>query len=179
MPGPEATLEEVDGRPALRFERLLRHAPERVWRALTEPAEQFAWHPTPARFEPRVGGRVEFEPGGRVADMPAGEVTAYEPPRLLGYTWLREGARPDHLLWELRPHDGGCLLILVHAIANPPRAASFGAGWHMCLDSLAAALDGDEPPPAPDPDTPRWRELNAGYAKRFGVAPGVTAPSSD
>ena len=56
MPGSNAVLEEVDDRPALRFERLLPHPPERVWRALTEPREQFGWHPTPARFEPSVGG---------------------------------------------------------------------------------------------------------------------------
>jgi hypothetical protein len=49
---------------------VLRHAPERVWRALREPEEESAWHPTPARFEPRVGGRVEYAPGGHVAGMP-------------------------------------------------------------------------------------------------------------
>jgi hypothetical protein len=35
MPEKHATLEEVDGRPALRFERALPHPPERVWKALT------------------------------------------------------------------------------------------------------------------------------------------------
>ncbi len=58
MPDKHATLEEVDGRPALRFERVLPHPPERVWTALTDTDEMFAWHPTPASFEPRVGGRV-------------------------------------------------------------------------------------------------------------------------
>ncbi len=31
------TLQTIDGRPALRFERRLDHSIERVWRAVTEP----------------------------------------------------------------------------------------------------------------------------------------------
>ena len=54
----------------------------------------FAWHPTPAKFEPRVGGRVVWDPDGHVADMAGGEVTEWDPPRLLGYTWAKEGDRP-------------------------------------------------------------------------------------
>ncbi|HEX8073920.1 MAG TPA: SRPBCC domain-containing protein [Thermoleophilaceae bacterium] len=39
------TLETIDGRPALRFERRLPHSVERVWRAITEPEELKAWFP--------------------------------------------------------------------------------------------------------------------------------------
>lgn len=39
------TLRTVDGRPVLRIERRLQHPPERVWRALTEPAELSRWYP--------------------------------------------------------------------------------------------------------------------------------------
>src|SRR6202021_1873451 len=46
------------------------------------PAEMFAWHPPPAAFEPRVGGRVVWDPEGHVADIPESEVTAWDPPRL-------------------------------------------------------------------------------------------------
>src|SRR5262249_12612471 len=143
----DATLEEVDGRPALRFERVLAHPVERVWAALTDPEEQSAWHPTPARFEPRAGGGVAWEPGGHVR-LEDGEVTAWEPPRLLAYTWgVGDGGRPDHLRWELRPHDGGCLLILVHQFDDRLKAARDGAGWHVCLENLAAALDGRDDAP--------------------------------
>ena len=38
-----ATQQTVDGRPALRFERRLKHSVERVWRAVTEPAELARW----------------------------------------------------------------------------------------------------------------------------------------
>jgi uncharacterized protein YndB with AHSA1/START domain len=39
------SLETVDNRPALRFERHLDHAVERVWRAITEPEELRRWYP--------------------------------------------------------------------------------------------------------------------------------------
>lgn len=170
MPGADATLEEVGGRPVLRFERLLPHSPERVWRALTQVEEQFAWHPTPARFEPRAGGRVEWDPEGRVEDMAVGEVTAYDPPLLLAYTWgVDKAGEPDHLRWELRPHNDGCLLVLVHAFNNRPRAASYGAGWHLCLESLTALLERGERKGVAGPDDPRWQQLNRRYLELFGI----------
>ena len=47
MPDEHAVLPEREGRSVLRFERLLAHPRERVWRALTEREELEAWHPTP------------------------------------------------------------------------------------------------------------------------------------
>jgi uncharacterized protein YndB with AHSA1/START domain len=177
MPDKHATLEEVDGRPALRFERALPHPPERVWRALTDPEEQFTWHPTPARFEPETGGRAIWDPTGDVPDMDDGEVTDWDPPRLLGYTWVQEGHRPDHLRWEIRPHADGCLLILVHTFEDRFKAARDGAGWHVCLDALAAGLDGRPRRPGGDPDEPGpWTALNAEYQKRFGISPEEATP---
>lgn len=35
----DGTLETIDGRPALRFERTLAHSVERVWRAISDPAD--------------------------------------------------------------------------------------------------------------------------------------------
>jgi predicted nucleic acid-binding Zn ribbon protein len=37
----DGTLETVDGRPALRFERVLAHPVERVWRAVSVPEIDF------------------------------------------------------------------------------------------------------------------------------------------
>jgi uncharacterized protein YndB with AHSA1/START domain len=180
MPAADGRLEEVRGRPALRFERALRHPPERVWSALTEVDEQFAWHPTPARFEPRIGGAVEWDPEGYVEDMASGEVTDYDPPRLLGYTWAVDRTRePDHLRWELRPHDDGCLLVLVHSFGDRLRAPSYGAGWHLCLESLAGWLERGARDGAPASGSARWQELNARYQRRFGISPGqATRPPS-
>jgi uncharacterized protein YndB with AHSA1/START domain len=177
MPDKYARLEEVDGRPALRFERALPHPPERVWKALTDTGEMFAWHPTPAAFEPRVGGRVAWDPEGHVPDMPASEVTAWDPPRLLGYTWGKEeGHGLDHLLWELRPHDDGCLLVLVHTFDDRLKAARDGAGWHICLDALAAELEHDGARPSSDHEAGPWPALNEEYQGRFGISPEEATP---
>jgi uncharacterized protein YndB with AHSA1/START domain len=48
----DGTLETIDGRPALRFERRLAHSVERVWRAVSEPAELARWFPAAAGSMP-------------------------------------------------------------------------------------------------------------------------------
>lgn len=143
MPGPNGRLEERDGSLLLSFERILRHPPERIWRALTDPTEQFGWHPTPARFELEVGGRVEYLEGGFRAEIDDGEVTACRPPRLLAYTWPVDDAGPVYLRWELAPHDDGCLLTLVQSFDDRELAPDYSAGWHICLDAFGELVDGD------------------------------------
>ena len=163
---PGAILQDHEGRTALRFERTLGHSPERVWRALIEPDQQSSWHPTPAEFDPREGGAVRYSPEGDVPDMPEGEVTEYDPPRVLAHTW-----GDDHLRWELRPEDDGCVLVLVHTFDDHFKAARDAAGWHLCLDWLVSSLDGAPTPR--DEGTERssggWRELNRDYEERFGI----------
>jgi len=178
MPDKYARLEEVDGRAALRFERALPHPPERVWTALTDTEEMFAWHPTPASFEPRVGGRVSWHQDGDVSEMGGSTVTDWDPPRLLGYTWATlETPTPDHLRWELRPHDDGCLLTLVHTFEDRLKAPRDGAGWHVCLDALTADLDGKPERPGGDPDVPGpWTALNTEYQGRFGISAEEATP---
>jgi uncharacterized protein YndB with AHSA1/START domain len=57
---------------------------ERVWELLTDPAELPRWWPDAAQLEPREGGRIvlNFGPG----DV-SGEITRWEPPAELGFTW--------------------------------------------------------------------------------------------
>jgi uncharacterized protein YndB with AHSA1/START domain len=170
---PDAILQDQEGRSVLRFERILRHPPERVWRALTDPAEHRSWHPTPFELEPVVGGKVTYLPGGDAPDWPDGEVTEYDPPRLLAHTW-----DDDVLRWELRAHDEGCVLVLTHTFDDRFKAARDAAGWHLCIDALSATLDGAEPPYGEDGDRlpSGWRELNTAYEQRFGIPPEKATP---
>ena len=99
------TYETVDDRPALIFERRLAHPVERVWRAVTEPAELAHWFPSAVSGELTPGGTLTFEfPGG---DMPTieGEVIEVDPPRSLAFTW-----GDDVLRIELERDDDGCVL---------------------------------------------------------------------
>ena len=66
--------------------------PDRVFALWTEPDELVQWWPEAATFEPRVGGAVRLEfPQGHVS----GEVTRFEPPRAVGFTWIRSDF-PDY-----------------------------------------------------------------------------------
>ncbi|TML30313.1 MAG: SRPBCC family protein [Actinobacteria bacterium] len=170
---PDAILQDQEGRTVLRFERTLRHSPERVWRALTEPAEHRSWHPTPFELDPVVGGRVTYLAGGDAPAMPAGEVTEYDPPHLLAHTW-----DDDLLRWEVRAHDDGCVVVLTHTFDDHFKAARDAAGWHVCLDALSATLDGAQPPHGEDGERlpSGWRELNTAYEQRFGIPPEKATP---
>ncbi len=173
MPDEHAVLMEREGRSVLRFQRLLAHPRQRVWRALTEQGELWQWHPTPFQLEPQVGGEVAFlaQPGG--PRMPAGRVLAYEPPSLLAYTWGE-----DELRFTLEDREEGCLLTLEHTFGDRFKAARDGAGWHLCLDALAGSLDGAPAPHRREGERlpGGWQELNADYQRRFGISPSQATP---
>src|SRR4051794_30107419 len=80
------TYVELDGRPAVRFDRTFPHPVDRVWRAVTEPAELVRWFPSAVRLEPRVGGTVTFS-GDPYSEGSTGTVLAYEPPARPSFTW--------------------------------------------------------------------------------------------
>jgi uncharacterized protein YndB with AHSA1/START domain len=169
----DAVLQERDGEVALRFERQIAHRAERVWRALTEPSELSAWHPTPFTLDPLRGGPVRYVPRPELPAMEDGEVLEHDPPRLLAYTWFE-----DRLRWELHEHGAGCLLVLTHTFADRFKAARDGAGWHVCLWWLMRDLEGKPTGRSDDVDgVPRgWRELNDEYLRRFGIPPEQATP---
>jgi uncharacterized protein YndB with AHSA1/START domain len=126
-----ATLETIDGRPALRFERHLPHPVERVWRAVTEPGELERWFVVPVPWTPARGER--FEAAGQ-----AGRITELDPPHVIAWEWSVERYR-----FELRPAGDGCLLVFTHVL-NPAfgSAARFAAGWEGYFARLDAHLGG-------------------------------------
>lgn len=158
------SLTTVDGRSVLRMERRLRHAPERVWPALVEPARLAAWFPSEVTIDLRPGGTVRYADGTR-----PGVVTDLDPPRLVAYTW-----DTDHLRWELRPDRDGSVLTLIHTFDDRAGAASFAAGWDTCVVALGLALDGS---PGADPGVDH-RALHERYLVEFGL-PAVTTTESE
>jgi uncharacterized protein YndB with AHSA1/START domain len=174
VPNPDATMREERGRTVLRFERLLRHPPQRVWEALTEAEELPAWHPTPYELERAAGETVRYSAAGDVPEMNDGVLTDWDPPRLLGHSWGE-----DHLRWELNEHDEGCLLTLTHSFGNRFKAARDAAGWHLCLEALSAYLDGASTASAREILGGGWQELNSAYEERFGIPPDKATPPLD
>jgi len=133
-----------DGSLTLRFERQLAHSPELVWAALTEPTQLAQWF-MPGTVEPRLGGRLQLDSGEEGGTV--GEVLAWDPPRLLTYSWVREGGTGASSLvrWELHPQAGDhTLLVLEHSGLEHDIAYDYGAGWHDFLDRLPHHLAGDD-----------------------------------
>jgi uncharacterized protein YndB with AHSA1/START domain len=115
---------------------------ERVWALLTDPAELPRWWPDAARFEPGLGGRVvlTFGPG----DV-TGEVTRWEPPGGLGFTWEASnmpGVRL-HVTFVVEDLGGGRSRVeVVHSgfeEAPPGAREAVVGGWSHFLPRLAEA----------------------------------------
>ncbi len=153
----DGTLETIDGRPALRFERRLAHSVERVWRAVSEPAELERWFPAAADWTPAAG--ETFEAGGMT-----GEVTEVDAPRRLAWTFNGE-----LYSFELAAQEGGCLLVFTHAFDDRTRAAQTAAGWEAYLSRLEPHLAGGWL--SEEQAHERWEDVHEGYAERFEVDP--------
>jgi uncharacterized protein YndB with AHSA1/START domain len=126
-----ASQHTVDGRPALRIERHLPHSIERVWRAITVPAELERWFVAAVPWTPTLG--EEFEAGDQ-----AGRITALDPPRLIAWTWGVE-----RYSFELTPDGDACVLVFTH-VFNPELGPGWqhAAGWETYFNRLDAHLAG-------------------------------------
>lgn len=96
--------------------------PERVWRALTDPAALRLWL-MPTTFKPQIGVRFRFEglSRGKRATV-EGVVLELEEAKRLAYTWDDgEDDAPGVVCWTLRPQDGGTHLTLEHVPAEPAK----------------------------------------------------------
>jgi uncharacterized protein YndB with AHSA1/START domain len=161
-------LEQSGGGWRVEFTRSLAHRPEKVWRALTEADHLAAWFPTEIQGDRVEGASLRFV--FRQAEGPPldGTMTRYDPPRLLEYRWGDETLR-----FELRAEGDGTELRFVNTFDTLGKAARDAAGWHVCLDLLALALDGGR---AAAPSDARWREVHPTYVERFGPAAATIGP---
>jgi uncharacterized protein YndB with AHSA1/START domain len=155
----DGKLETVDGRPALRFERRLDYPVERVWRAISEPAELGQWFVAPVAWKPEAGEVLEAY-DQRV------EVTEVEPPHVLAWAWGDELFR-----FELRPDGDRCIMVFLHVFDDRSLGAQHATGWEVYFSRLDAHLGGEflTEEEAHEPAA----ELHERYAERFGLDPEV------
>jgi uncharacterized protein YndB with AHSA1/START domain len=148
--------------------RELRHSPDKVWQALTDPAHLREWAPFDADASLGTAGTTVTltTVGAPTPHVTETTVTRADAPTLLEYNWGGQDLR-----WELEGVGGGTRLTLWHNIDR--RYISMGAaGWHICFDVLDRFLS----------DTPigrivagdamkfgGWQRLNAEYARQFSV----------
>ena len=162
-PGPAsgAQVRKEGDKWTLILVRELRHSPEKVWQALTDPAHLRAWAPFDVDGSLGTVGTVNLTSVGRPAAPLETRVTRADAPHLLEYGDLR---------WELEPSAGGTRLTLWHKIDR--RFVSWGAaGWHISFDVLERLLAGKPIRRIVGPDAMKftgWQRLSAEYAKQFG-----------
>ena len=141
--------------------RELRHSPEKVWQALTDPAHLSEWAPFEADGSLATAGATVNLTWAGTGRAGATTVTRADAPHVLEYGDIR---------WELEAFGGGTRLTLWHDIDR--RFISWGAaGWHICFDVLDRLLSGTpigRIAGAGATQSGGWQRLNAEYAKQFG-----------
>jgi len=151
--------------------RELRHAPDKVWEALIDPAQLREWAP----FEvdgslDTAGTTVKLTWVGNPTPIPT-TVTRADAPKVLEYGDIR---------WELEASGAGTRLTLWSTIDR--RFISMGAaGWHIAFDVLDRFLGGNPISRIAGADAMKfegWQRLNGEYAKLFGVEAPNWSPNA-
>jgi len=169
-PGPASGAQvEKDGEKwTLVLVRELRHPPEKVWQALTDPAHLREWAPFDADGSlAAVGSTVKLTTvGAPTPHVTETRVTRADAPRVLEYNW-----GGNEMRWELETSGGGTRMTLWSNIDR--RFIAMGAaGWHICFDVLDHLLGGTPIGRMVGPELMKfagWQRLHAEYAKQFGV----------
>ena len=148
--------------------RELRHSPEKVWQALTDPVHLREWAPFDADGNLGTAGAMVklttvATPTPHVTET---EVRRADAPNLLEFGWGGNDMR-----WELEDFGGGTRLTLWHNIDR--RFISMGAaGWHICFDVLDRVLSGTPIGRMAGPEAMKfsgWQRLLAEYSKLLGT----------
>jgi len=162
-PGPAsgARVQKDGEKWTLILVRELRHSPEKVWQALTDPAHLREWAPFDADGSlGTVGSTVKLTWVGNPTPVET-RVTRAEPPEVLEFGDIR---------WELEDSGSGTRLTLWHKIDR--RFISWGAaGWHICFDVLDRLLAGQPLGRIAGSNATKfgWQRLVGEYAKQFGA----------
>ncbi len=171
-PGPArgARIQKDGEKWTLVLVRELRHPPEKVWQALTDPAHLREWVPFVVDESLGAVGTVKLTWVGAPTPLET-RVTRADAPKVLEYSDIR---------WELEAFGGGTRLTLWHNIDR--RFISWGAaGWHICFDVLERLLAGEPVGCIAGAEAMKlvaWRRLNAEYARQFGVETPGWAPNA-
>jgi len=172
-PGPASGAQvQKDGEKwTLILVRELRHSPEKVWQALTDPAHLREWAPFEADGNLGTAGTtVNLTWVGTPMPLET-KVTRADAPKVLEYNDTR---------WELEAIGGGTRLTLWHNIDR--RFVSWGAaGWHICFDVLDRLLAGQPIGRIAGSEAMKfggWQRLSTEYAKQFGVDTHGSRPNA-
>lgn len=178
-PGPAGGIHvEKDGDTwTLVVVRELRHSPDKVWRALTDPAQLREWAPFDADHDMGVAGATAklTTVGAPAPQVTETTITRADAPAIgdrgpgtgvLEYNWGGFDMR-----WHLEPFGSGTRLTLWTNIDR--RFIAMGAaGWHICLDVMDRLLGGAPVGRIVGMDALKfegWQRLNTEYSQRFAA----------
>jgi len=128
----------------LTFEFDVQHPPEKVWRALTDPALLAEWLLPAVGFELAPGAAFRFQ----APPQPGWDGTVncrfleIEPQRKLSWRWV-VGDIDTVVTFTLEPTPTGTRLMLVHSGFKPDQKRNFGGaryGWRMMGGKLVDLL---------------------------------------
>lgn len=129
-------------------ERIMPHPPEKIWRALTESSLIAEWL-MQNDFTACMGATFTFraKPMGNWNGVVDCEITVFEPPRRLIYTWkggtvqnAAYGSALDSVVeWTLTPVPGGTRVRMHHSGFRPQNDSAYttmSGGWPTVLERL-------------------------------------------
>jgi len=129
---------------SISFEFDLRHAPQKVWRALTDPKSLAEWLLPVLDLKLESGAAFRFH----APPQPGWDGTVHcrileiEPQRKLRYAWV-VGDMDTVVTFTLTPSESGTLLSLVHSGFRPDQKQNFAGaryGWRMMGGKLVDLL---------------------------------------
>jgi uncharacterized protein YndB with AHSA1/START domain len=132
---------QTDETKTLIIEREMPYAPEKIWRALTQPALIAEWL-MKNDFQPVVGHKFKLraDPVPQWDGIIDCEVLIVEPARKLSYTWGTLGLQ-TLVVWTLAATQGGTLVRMEHSgFRHEANYRGAQYGWKGFLDGLAATL---------------------------------------
>jgi uncharacterized protein YndB with AHSA1/START domain len=162
-PGPARVAQvQKDGEKkwTLILVRELRHSQEKVWEALTDPAQLREWAPFDTDGSLATVGTVKLSWAAAAKPLET-RVTRADAPKVLEYGDIR---------WELEALGSGTRLTLWHTIDRRFVSMS-AAGWHICFDVLDRLLIGTPIGRIVAGEAMKfgWPRLNSEYAAQFGI----------
>ena len=129
---------------SISFEFDLRHAPEKVWRAITDPVLLTEWLLPVAGLKLERGAAFTFktQPYPGWDGVVNCRVLEIEVNRRLSYAWV-VGEMDTIVTFTLTPTPGGTRLTLVQSGFKPSQKQNFGGaryGWRMMGEKLVDLL---------------------------------------
>jgi uncharacterized protein YndB with AHSA1/START domain/DNA-binding transcriptional ArsR family regulator len=133
------------------FEIYIKTTPERLWEAITDPAQR-ALYSFGVRVQSdwRPGSRYEGVPDGMATPIVDGEILEVDPPhrlvQSLNALWSDEvrAEGTSRVTWEIEQVEDSCRLMVIHDQLRDGAHGELYGGWPMILSGLKTLLETGE-----------------------------------